>query len=133
MSGWDDEEWKPPSAEQLAEIEKRRARKDYIWNIKLSFGPSKTRPKNPFSILMIIQIRSNKISQLMGQYMLKGYRMLDKSCPICGTVLLQTPMSEGGTKYCVGCIDVDGGNFSGYTVSKESKGNFSEWNRTASN
>ena len=47
----------------------------------------------------------------MGQYMLKGYRMLDKSCPICGTVLLQTPMSEGGTKYCVGCIDVDGGNF----------------------
>ena len=30
MSGWDDEEWKPPSAEQLAEIEKRRARKDYI-------------------------------------------------------------------------------------------------------
>jgi len=29
MSGWDDEEWKPPSAEQLAEIEKRRARKDY--------------------------------------------------------------------------------------------------------
>jgi len=80
MSGWDDEEWKPPSAEQLAEIEKRRA-------------------------------RSNKISQLMGQYMLKGYRMLDKSCPICGTVLLQTPMSEGGTKYCVGCIDVDGGIF----------------------
>lgn len=33
MSGWDDEEWKPPSAEQLAEIEKRRARKDYIWYI----------------------------------------------------------------------------------------------------
>ena len=53
----------------------------------------------------------------MGQYMLKGYRMLDKSCPICGTVLLQTPMSEGGTKYCVGCIDVDGGNFSGYSLS----------------
>ena len=41
--------------------------------------------------------------------MLRGYRMLDKSCPICATVLLQTPMSEGGTKYCVGCIDVDGG------------------------
>ena len=30
MSGWDDEEWKPPSAEQLAEIEKRRARNDCI-------------------------------------------------------------------------------------------------------
>ena len=57
----------------------------------------------------------------MGQYMLKGYRMLDKSCPICGTVLLQTPMSEGGTKYCVGCIDVDGGNFSGYTVNEKPK------------
>ena len=27
MSGWDDEDWKPPTAEQLAEIEKRRARK----------------------------------------------------------------------------------------------------------
>ena len=39
MSGWDEEEWKPPSAEQLAEIEKRRARKDYtryfiIWSFK---------------------------------------------------------------------------------------------------
>ena len=31
MSGWDDEEWKPPTAEQLAEIEKRRARKDYVF------------------------------------------------------------------------------------------------------
>ena len=69
----------------------------------------------------------------MGQYMLKGYRMLDKSCPICGTVLLQTPMSEGGTKYCVGCIDVDGGNFLIYTVSEESNGHFSKWNRTESN
>ena len=57
----------------------------------------------------------------MGQYMLKGYRMLDKSCPICGTVLLQTPMSEGGTKYCVGCIDVDGGNFSDETASEENQ------------
>ena len=46
MSGWDDEEWKPPSAEQLAEIEKRRARKDcisrdsvcIIWFIKKPFS-----------------------------------------------------------------------------------------------
>ena len=68
----------------------------------------------------------------MGQYMLKGYRMLDKSCPICGTVLLQTPMSEGGTKYCVGCIDVDGGNFSDETTSEESNRYFSKWNRTES-
>ena len=29
MSGWDDEDWKPPTAEQLAEIEKRRARQVY--------------------------------------------------------------------------------------------------------
>ena len=43
----------------------------------------------------------------MGQYMLKGYRMLDAMCPVCSAVLLQTPISEGGMKYCVGCMEVD--------------------------
>lgn len=35
------------------------------------------------------QERSNRISKLMSQYMLKGYRMLDKLCDECGTILLQ--------------------------------------------
>lgn len=39
--------------------------------------------------------------------MLKGYRMLDAMCPVCSAVLLQTPISEGGMKYCVGCMEVD--------------------------
>lgn len=50
--------------------------------------------------------RSNKVSSIMGQYMLKGYRMLDKQCPICFNVLLQTPAAQGATQYCVSCIDL---------------------------
>lgn len=30
------------------------------------------------------QKRSDKISSLMGEYLLKGWRMLDESCPKCG-------------------------------------------------
>ena len=33
--------------------------------------------------------RSDKISKLMGDYLLKGYKMLATSCPICFTVELQ--------------------------------------------
>jgi uncharacterized Zn finger protein (UPF0148 family) len=33
--------------------------------------------------------------------------MLDKQCSICATVLLQTPMAQGGTQYCVNCIDIE--------------------------
>ena len=33
--------------------------------------------------------RSDKISKVMGDYMLKGYKMLATSCPICWTVELQ--------------------------------------------
>jgi len=51
--------------------------------------------------------RGNKISKLMGQYLLKGYRMLDAMCPVCSAILLQTPIGEGGMKYCVGCMEVD--------------------------
>ena len=45
----------------------------------------------------------------MGQYLLKGYRMLDAMCPVCSAILLQTPIGEGGMKYCVGCMEVDVG------------------------
>ena len=75
---YNDDEWKPPTEEEMREMEKRRA-------------------------------RSNKVSKLMGEYMLKGYRMLDKNCPICSTVLLQTPKLEGGVNYCVSCVDVEAG------------------------
>jgi len=63
--------------------------------------------------------RGNKISKLMGQYMLKGYRMLDAMCPVCSAVMLQTPISEGGMKYCVGCMEVDVVETS--TLTKEAK------------
>ena len=71
-----DDEWTPPTQEELAKMAVRRA-------------------------------RSDKVSQIMGQYMLKGYRMLDKQCPICSNVLLQTPAAQGGTNYCVSCYDME--------------------------
>lgn len=49
------------------------------------------------------QERSNQISKLMGEYMLKGYRMLDKLCH-CGTILLQ---GRDGVDYCVACNELE--------------------------
>ncbi|RTG89932.1 uncharacterized protein DC041_0011707 [Schistosoma bovis] len=48
--------------------------------------------------------RSDKISNLMGQYLLKGWRMLNESCPKCETILFQQP---NGQYYCVACLEVD--------------------------
>ncbi len=48
--------------------------------------------------------RSDKISKLMGDYLLKGYKMLATSCPVCLTVELQ---DRTGTKFCVACTEVD--------------------------
>ena len=36
--------------------------------------------------------------------------MLDKQCPICFNVLLQTPVAQGATQYCVSCIDLGAAN-----------------------
>ncbi|CAH8648042.1 unnamed protein product [Heterobilharzia americana] len=41
--------------------------------------------------------RSDKISNLMGRYLLKGWRMLNVSCPECETILFQQP---SGQYYC---------------------------------
>ncbi|CAH8561364.1 unnamed protein product [Schistosoma turkestanicum] len=48
--------------------------------------------------------RSDKISNLMGHYLLKGWRMLNESCPKCETILFQQP---NGQYYCVACLEVD--------------------------
>lgn len=48
--------------------------------------------------------RSDKISKLMGDYLLKGYRMLATTCNSCGTIELQ---DKQGRLYCVACSEVD--------------------------
>ena len=48
--------------------------------------------------------RSDKISKLMGDYLLKGYKMLATSCSVCYTVELQ---DRAGLKFCVACQEVD--------------------------
>lgn len=48
--------------------------------------------------------RSDKISQLMGEYLLKGYKMLGIVCDICETILLET---TSGEKYCIACKELD--------------------------
>ncbi|CAH8620593.1 unnamed protein product [Heterobilharzia americana] len=40
----------------------------------------------------------------MGRYLLKGWRMLNVSCPECETILFQQP---SGQYYCVACLEVD--------------------------
>jgi len=55
-------------------------------------------------VLQAKRERSDKISKLMGDYLLKGYRMLATSCPQCFNIELQ---DRSGNKYCVACQEVD--------------------------
>lgn len=48
--------------------------------------------------------RQDKISSITGEYLLKGYKMLDSICDLCGTILLQ---DKKGKNYCVACSEVD--------------------------
>ncbi|XP_072514968.1 protein ZNRD2 [Salminus brasiliensis] len=48
--------------------------------------------------------RQDKISKLMGDYLLKGYKMLGESCELCGTILLQDKQKKN---YCVACQELD--------------------------
>lgn len=40
----------------------------------------------------------------MGDYLLKGYKMLGSTCPYCETILLRT---KQGVDYCVACSELD--------------------------
>ncbi|XP_060911223.1 protein ZNRD2 [Labrus mixtus] len=48
--------------------------------------------------------RQDKISKLMGGYLLKGYKMLGDCCDVCGTILLQDKQQKN---YCVSCQELD--------------------------
>ncbi|TRY64331.1 hypothetical protein TCAL_11254 [Tigriopus californicus] len=48
--------------------------------------------------------RSDKISKIIGQYLLKGYKMLATSCPQCSSIELE---DKQGQIYCVACAEVD--------------------------
>eukprot|EP00088_Acartia_fossae_P070181 TRINITY_DN932_c0_g1_i3.p1 TRINITY_DN932_c0_g1~~TRINITY_DN932_c0_g1_i3.p1 ORF type:complete len:284 (+),score=62.65 TRINITY_DN932_c0_g1_i3:52-903(+) len=48
--------------------------------------------------------RSDKISKRMGDYLLKGYKMLASTCPICQTIELE---DKEGQIYCVACQEID--------------------------
>ncbi|XP_028277454.1 protein ZNRD2 [Parambassis ranga] len=48
--------------------------------------------------------RQDKISKLMGDYLLKGYKMLGVCCDVCGTILLQDRQQKN---YCVSCQELD--------------------------
>jgi len=55
-------------------------------------------------VIQAKQERSNKISKIMGDYLLKGYKMLASSCEDCGCILLQDKQSR---LYCVACNECD--------------------------
>ncbi|XP_007553257.1 protein ZNRD2 isoform X1 [Poecilia formosa] len=48
--------------------------------------------------------RQDKISKLMGDYLLKGFKMLGDCCEACGTILLQDRQQKN---YCVSCQELD--------------------------
>ncbi|XP_078389098.1 protein ZNRD2 isoform X1 [Cetorhinus maximus] len=68
---------------------------DYIWT-----PPSEAEMK----VIEARRERQDKITKLMGDYLLKGYKMLADSCLECGTVLLQDKKQKN---YCVACQELD--------------------------
>ncbi|XP_077447665.1 protein ZNRD2 [Stigmatopora argus] len=48
--------------------------------------------------------RQDQISKVMGNYLLKGYKMLGECCDVCGTILLQ---DRAHKNYCVSCQELD--------------------------
>ncbi|XP_051903019.1 protein ZNRD2 [Hippocampus zosterae] len=48
--------------------------------------------------------RQDQISKVMGDYLLKGYKMLAECCDVCGTILLQDRTHKN---YCVSCQELD--------------------------
>ncbi|WAR18447.1 ZNRD2-like protein [Mya arenaria] len=68
---------------------------DYEWQ-----PPSEAELK----IIQARRERSDRISKLLGDYMLKGYKMLGICCQACSTILLQ---DKQGVNYCVACQELD--------------------------
>merc|ERR1719461_2591511 len=48
--------------------------------------------------------RSDKISKKMGEYKLKGHKMLATCCPVCTTIQMQ---DRQGKVYCIACTEID--------------------------
>ncbi|XP_029106614.1 protein ZNRD2 [Scleropages formosus] len=55
-------------------------------------------------VLQARRERQDKISKLMGDYLLKGYKMLGECCERCETILLQDRQKKN---YCVACQELD--------------------------
>ncbi|XP_049636096.1 protein ZNRD2 isoform X2 [Suncus etruscus] len=55
-------------------------------------------------VLQARRERQDRISRLMGDYLLRGYRMLGETCEDCGTILLQDKQRK---IYCVACQELD--------------------------
>lgn len=48
--------------------------------------------------------RSDKISKLMSQYLLKGHKMLATTCQVCDTIELE---DKQGNVHCIACSEID--------------------------
>ncbi|GAB5578088.1 protein ZNRD2 [Prionailurus iriomotensis] len=68
---------------------------DFSWE-----PPSEAETK----VLQARRERQDRISRLMGDYLLRGYRMLGETCADCGTILLQDKQRK---IYCVACQELD--------------------------
>jgi len=60
--------------------------------------------ESQMKVLAAKRERSDKISKLMGDYLLKGYKMLATTCRVCCTIELQDRQAQ---IYCVACMEVD--------------------------
>ncbi|KAH7942251.1 hypothetical protein HPB49_022304 [Dermacentor silvarum] len=68
---------------------------DYEWK-----PPSEAELK----VLEARRERMDKISGIMGDYLLKGYKMLSEVCDVCSTILLEDRQRRA---YCIACSEVD--------------------------
>ncbi|KAM8945357.1 protein ZNRD2 [Pelodytes ibericus] len=60
--------------------------------------------ESELKILRARREHQDRISRLMGDYLLKGYKMLGDCCDTCGTILLQDKQKK---LLCVSCQELD--------------------------
>ncbi|CAM9685014.1 unnamed protein product [Lampetra fluviatilis] len=71
---------------------------------ELAEGPWEPPSEAEMKVMTARRERQDKISKIMGEYLLKGYKMLGESCDECGTILLQDRQRKN---YCVACMELD--------------------------
>lgn len=95
VRGEEDEEHRPSTLKKALHQAPAPNMESYDWK-----PPTEAELK----VLEARRERMDKISGIMGDYLLKGYKMLSDVCDVCSTILLEDRQRN---TYCIACSEVD--------------------------